>query len=163
MIIVFSCSFINSWPDQQGPLNRKELDIDDQNAVHTRCKQRWYSTRKQTPTPSPEQYLVNRGRRARQMRVRHWNARSALGLRFGPGECVPESECVRITVYSKTQWKRATYLANARDRAFLQLTFWLPMKDSTVTAIARSMSWAEQYSDKRILQKASAIRIIASR
>lgn len=56
-----------------------------------------------------------------------------------------------------------TYLANARDSAFLALTFWLPMNDSTVTAIARSMSCAEQYSDKRILQKASPIRMMASR
>lgn len=55
------------------------------------------------------------------------------------------------------------YLAKARERAFLQLTFWLPMNDSTVTAMARSMSCAEQYSDRRILQKASAIRMMASR
>ncbi len=59
--------------------------------------------------------------------------------------------------------RERTYLANALERAFLQLIFWLPMKDSTVTAMARSMSCAEQYSDRRILQKASAIRMIASR
>lgn len=56
-----------------------------------------------------------------------------------------------------------TYFANALERAFLQLTFWLPMNESTVTAMARSMSRAEQYSDKRILQKDSAIRMIDSR
>jgi hypothetical protein len=37
------------------------------------------------------------------------------------------------------------------------------MKDSTVTAMARSMSWAEQYSDRRILQKDSAMRMMASK
>jgi hypothetical protein len=54
-------------------------------------------------------------------------------------------------------------LANARDSAFLQLTFWLPTKESTVTAMARSISIEEQYSDRRILQKASAIRMMASK
>ena len=57
----------------------------------------------------------------------------------------------------------SVYLANARARAFLQLTFWLPTKLSTVTAIARSMSCAEQYSDRRILQNASLMRMMASR
>lgn len=38
----------------------------------------------------------------------------------------------------------SVYLANARASAFLQLTFWLPTKLSTVTAMARSMSCAEQ-------------------
>lgn len=33
-----------------------------------------------------------------------------------------------------------TYLAKALDSARLALTFWLPMKESTVTAMARSMS-----------------------
>jgi hypothetical protein len=55
------------------------------------------------------------------------------------------------------------YLANARASAFLQLTFWLPTKLSTVTAMARSMSCAEQYSDRRMRQKDSEMRIIASR
>ena len=56
-----------------------------------------------------------------------------------------------------------TYFANARASALLQLTFWLPTKLSTVTAMARSMSCEVQYSDKRILQKDSAIRMMASR
>ncbi len=55
------------------------------------------------------------------------------------------------------------YLANARASAFLQLSFWLPTKLSTVTAMARSMSCAEQYSESRILQKASLMRMMASR
>lgn len=55
------------------------------------------------------------------------------------------------------------YFANALARARLQLTFWLPTKDSTVTAMARSTSTLEQYSERRILQKASEIRMIASR
>lgn len=37
-----------------------------------------------------------------------------------------------------------TYLANDLARAFLQLTFWLLMNESTVTAMARSMSWEVQ-------------------
>lgn len=37
-----------------------------------------------------------------------------------------------------------TYLAKALESAFLQLTFWLPTNESTVTAMARSMSCAEQ-------------------
>ena len=55
------------------------------------------------------------------------------------------------------------YLAKARARAFFALTFWLPMKLCTVTAIARSMSCDEQYSDSRMRQNASAIRMMASR
>lgn len=55
------------------------------------------------------------------------------------------------------------YFANALARAFLQLTFWLPTKLSTLTAIARSMSVALQYSDSRIFANASLIRRIASR
>lgn len=55
------------------------------------------------------------------------------------------------------------YLAKALASAFLQLTFWLPTNESTVTAIARSISWDEQYSDRRILQKASLILIMASK
>jgi hypothetical protein len=54
-------------------------------------------------------------------------------------------------------------LAKARASAFLQLTFWLATKLSTVTAMARSMSTEVQYSDSRILQKASLIRMMASR
>jgi len=40
--------------------------------------------------------------------------------------------------------RASVYLAKARARAFLQLIFWLPTNESTVTAMARSMSWAEQ-------------------
>ena len=57
----------------------------------------------------------------------------------------------------------SVYLANALARALLQLTFWLPMKDSTVTAMARSISCELQYSQSRILEKDSAMRIMASR
>lgn len=56
-----------------------------------------------------------------------------------------------------------TYFANALARAFLQLTFCAPTKLSTVTAMARSTSCGVQYSDRRILQKDSLIRKIASR
>lgn len=59
--------------------------------------------------------------------------------------------------------RASVYLANARARAFLQLTFWLPTKLSTVTAMARSMSCDEQYSDRRMRQKASLMRMMASR
>src|SRR5690606_2263699 len=59
--------------------------------------------------------------------------------------------------------RASVYLAKARARAFLQLTFWLATKLSTVTAIARSMSCAEQYSERRIRQNASLIRMMASR
>lgn len=55
------------------------------------------------------------------------------------------------------------YLENARFSAFLQLTFWLPMNDSTATAIARSMSCDEQYSASRIRAKLSARRMMDSR
>lgn len=55
------------------------------------------------------------------------------------------------------------YLANVLARAFFALTFCEPMKESMVIAMARSMSSAEQYSDSRILQKDSAIRMMASR
>ena len=55
------------------------------------------------------------------------------------------------------------YLANARAKAFLQETFWLPTKLSTATAIARSISEALQYSESRILAKASEIRRMDSR
>ena len=55
------------------------------------------------------------------------------------------------------------YLANARARAFLQETFWLPTKLSTATAMARSISEALQYSESRILAKASEIRRMDSR
>lgn len=58
---------------------------------------------------------------------------------------------------------KTTYFAKALARDFLQLTFWLPTKLSTVTAMARSMSCEVQYSDKRILQNASLMRMIASR
>lgn len=57
----------------------------------------------------------------------------------------------------------SVYLAKALASAFLALTFWLPMKLSTVTAMARSMSCARQYSDSRMRQKASEIRMMASR
>lgn len=57
----------------------------------------------------------------------------------------------------------SVYLANALASAFLQLTFWLPTKLSTVTAMARSMSCAEQYSDRRMRQNASLMRMMASR
>lgn len=56
-----------------------------------------------------------------------------------------------------------TYFANALASAFLQLTFCAPTKLSTVTAIARSTSCEVQYSERRILQKDSLMRIIASR
>lgn len=59
--------------------------------------------------------------------------------------------------------RASVYLAKARARAFLQLTFWLATKLSTVTAIARSISCAEQYSERRIRQNASLIRMMASR
>lgn len=59
--------------------------------------------------------------------------------------------------------RRNVYFAKALASAFFALTFWLPTKESTVTAIARSMSWLLQKSDRRILQKDSAMRIIASR
>lgn len=59
--------------------------------------------------------------------------------------------------------KRKTYLAKALANAFLQLTFCAPTKLSTVTAIARSTSCEVQYSDRRILQKASLMRMMASR
>jgi len=94
------------------------------------------------------------------MRVGLSDASTALGLWLGPGKRVP-GKVVSTDMYVET--KSMTYLANARASAFLALTFWLPMKDSTVTAMARSMSWAEQYSDRRILQKDSAIRMMASR
>lgn len=55
------------------------------------------------------------------------------------------------------------YLEKALARAFLQLTFWLPTKLSTVTAIARSMSCALQYSERRMRQKASEMRMMASK
>jgi hypothetical protein len=55
------------------------------------------------------------------------------------------------------------YLAKARASAFLQDTFWLPTKLSTATAMARSMSFALQYSDSLILAKASEIRRMDSR
>lgn len=45
----------------------------------------------------------------------------------------------------------------------MQLIFWLPTKLSTVTAMARSMSCEEQYSDRRMRQKASLMRMMASR
>lgn len=57
----------------------------------------------------------------------------------------------------------SVYLAKARARAFLQLTFWLPTKLSTVTEMALSMSCVEQYSDSRMRQKASLRRMMASR
>jgi hypothetical protein len=57
----------------------------------------------------------------------------------------------------------SVYFAKALASAFLALTFCEPTKESTATAIARSMSWAEQYSESRILQKDSAIRIMASK
>lgn len=57
----------------------------------------------------------------------------------------------------------SVYLANVLARAFFALTFCEPMKESMVIAMARSMSRAEQYSDNRILQKDSAIRMMASR
>lgn len=57
----------------------------------------------------------------------------------------------------------SVYLANALASAFLQLTFWLPTKLSTVTAMARSMSCAEQYSERRMRQNASLMRMMASR
>jgi hypothetical protein len=56
-----------------------------------------------------------------------------------------------------------TYFANALARAFLQLTFWAPTKLSTVTAIARSTSCEVQYSERRILQNASLMRMMASK
>ena len=56
-----------------------------------------------------------------------------------------------------------TYLANALANAFLQLTFCPPTKESTVTAMARSTSCEVQYSERRILQKASLMRMMASR
>lgn len=59
--------------------------------------------------------------------------------------------------------KEKTYFANALASAFLQLTFCAPTKLSTVTAMARSTSCEVQYSDRRILQKASLMRMIASR
>ena len=59
--------------------------------------------------------------------------------------------------------ERGTYFAKALARAFLQLTFCAPTKLSTVTAMARSTSCEVQYSESRILQKASLIRMIASR
>ncbi len=63
----------------------------------------------------------------------------------------------------KTGEQGKTYLANALANAFLQLTFCAPTKLSTVTAIARSTSCEVQYSDRRILQKASLMRMMASR
>ncbi len=63
----------------------------------------------------------------------------------------------------KTGEQGETYLANALANAFLQLTFCAPTKLSTVTAIARSTSCEVQYSDRRILQKASLMRMMASR
>lgn len=59
--------------------------------------------------------------------------------------------------------ERRTYLAKALAKAFLQLTFCPPTNESTVTAMARSTSCEVQYSDRRILQKASLIRMMASR
>lgn len=56
-----------------------------------------------------------------------------------------------------------TYFAKALARAFLQLTFCAPTKLSTVTAMARSTSCEVQYSESRILQKDSLIRMMASR
>jgi hypothetical protein len=55
------------------------------------------------------------------------------------------------------------YLAKDLASAFFALTFCEPMNESIVTAIARSISSEEQYSERRILQKASAIRMMASR
>lgn len=55
------------------------------------------------------------------------------------------------------------YFAKARARAFLHETFWLPTKLSTATAMARSMSAALQYSERRILAKDSEIRRMDSR
>lgn len=63
----------------------------------------------------------------------------------------------------KTGEQGKTYLANALANAFLQLAFCAPTKLSTVTAIARSTSCEVQYSDRRILQKASLMRMMASR
>jgi hypothetical protein len=57
----------------------------------------------------------------------------------------------------------SVYLAKARASAFLHETFWLPTKLSTATAMARSMSDALQYSESRILAKASEIRRMDSR
>lgn len=59
--------------------------------------------------------------------------------------------------------RASVYFANARARDLLQLSFWLPTKLSTVTAMARSMSCAEQYSDRRMRQNASLMRMMASR
>lgn len=69
---------------------------------------------------------------------------------------------VSITPFMHIQ-KGETYLANALASAFLQLTFCPPTNESTVTAIARSTSCEVQYSERRILQNASLIRMIASR
>ena len=90
----------------------------------------------------------------------------ALRLDWGLGrESVYLLDALLVHFNHLTAWvvMVGTYLANALDRAFLQLIFWLPMKESTVTAMARSMSCAEQYSESRILQKDSAIRMMASR
>lgn len=77
------------------------------------------------------------------------------------------AEAVAVLLCAPLLWLApglvSVYLANARAKAFLQLSFWLPTKLSTVTAIARSISCAEQYSDRRILQKASLMRMMASR
>lgn len=69
----------------------------------------------------------------------------------------------RSVLNSGNPQEAETYLANALANAFLQLTFCPPTKLSTVTAIARSTSCEVQYSERRILQKASLIRMMASR
>lgn len=86
--------------------------------------------------------------------------RDAWTVAWGVKVCIYNHDVRNIATTAEGMM---TYLANARESAFLALTFWLLMKESTVTAIARSMSCAEQYSDRRILQKASAIRMMASR
>lgn len=95
------------------------------------------------------------------VRLGHWDTRLAFGGWLGSGQCVSKSRT--ISTEDNTSENNVAYLENALARAFLQLTFWLSTNESTVTAIARSMSWAEQYSERRILQNASAIRMIASK
>ena len=85
-----------------------------------------------------------------------------LSLAAGPVEGVPGFSLASALLEGAVS-SDMTYFANALASALLQLTFWLLTKLSTVTAMARSMSCAEQYSPRRILQKASLMRRMASR
>ena len=97
-------------------------------------------------------------------------------MAVGPVECISDCKTLGLAeFYSLLKTRKGrreregrrergtTYFANALASAFRHDTFCAPTKESTVTAMARSTSCEVQYSLRRILQKASEMRMMASR